>query len=173
VEGISSSAREQSASLAEVNTGVAQLDRVTQQNAAMVSQANDAGRTLRDEANAMAESIAIFKLPHGARWRAWKATPAGARDKGGCVPGRTDRLHGTSCLTVSLADAHAPCAWSRPSRPVPSHCARPVDSPRRRDLTPRFKSGQHRHGNARIMRRERVRRDKNHAEARRDRIPTT
>jgi methyl-accepting chemotaxis protein len=63
VEGISSSAREQSASLAEVNTGVAQLDRVTQQNAAMVSQANDAGRTLRDEANAMAESIAIFKLP--------------------------------------------------------------------------------------------------------------
>jgi methyl-accepting chemotaxis protein len=51
VEGISSSARDQSASLAEVNTGVAQLDRVTQQNAAMVSQANDAGRTLRDEAN--------------------------------------------------------------------------------------------------------------------------
>jgi methyl-accepting chemotaxis protein len=45
VEGISSSAREQSASLAEVNTGVAQLDRVTQQNAAMVSQANDAGST--------------------------------------------------------------------------------------------------------------------------------
>jgi methyl-accepting chemotaxis protein len=66
VEGISSSAREQSASLVEVNTGVAQLDRVTQQNAAMVNQANDAGRTLRDEANAMAESIAIFKLPHGA-----------------------------------------------------------------------------------------------------------
>jgi methyl-accepting chemotaxis protein len=60
------SAREQSASLAEVNTGVAQLDRVTQQNAAMVSQANDAGRTLRDEANAMARSIAVFKLPDGA-----------------------------------------------------------------------------------------------------------
>jgi methyl-accepting chemotaxis protein len=63
VEGISSNAREQSASLAEVNTGVAQLDRVTQQNAAMVSQANDAGRTLRDEANAMAQSIAVFRLP--------------------------------------------------------------------------------------------------------------
>jgi methyl-accepting chemotaxis protein len=65
VEGISSSAREQSASLAEVNTGVAQLDRVTQQNAAMVSQANEAGRTLRDEANAMARSIAVFRLPDG------------------------------------------------------------------------------------------------------------
>jgi methyl-accepting chemotaxis protein len=65
VEGISSSAREQSASLAEVNTGVAQLDRVTQQNAAMVSQANDAGRTLRAEALAMTESIAVFKLPGG------------------------------------------------------------------------------------------------------------
>jgi hypothetical protein len=44
---------------------VAQLDRVTQQNAAMVSQANDAGRTLRDEANAMARSIAVFRLPDG------------------------------------------------------------------------------------------------------------
>jgi methyl-accepting chemotaxis protein len=65
VEGISSSAREQSASLAEVNTGVAQLDRVTQQNAAMVSQANDAGRTLQAEALAMTESIAVFKLPGG------------------------------------------------------------------------------------------------------------
>ncbi len=65
VEGISSNAREQSASLVEVNTGVAQLDRVTQQNAAMVSQANEAGRTLRDEANEMARSIAVFKLPSG------------------------------------------------------------------------------------------------------------
>ena len=65
VEGISSNAREQSASLAEVNTGVAQLDRVTQQNAAMVSQANEAGRTLRDEANEMARSIAVFRLPGG------------------------------------------------------------------------------------------------------------
>jgi methyl-accepting chemotaxis protein len=63
VEGISKSAREQSASLAEVNSGVAQLDRVTQQNAAMVSQANESSRTLRDEANAMAESIAVFRLP--------------------------------------------------------------------------------------------------------------
>ena len=63
VEGISKSAREQSASLAEVNAGVAQLDRVTQQNAAMVSQANDSSRTLRHEANAMAESIAVFRLP--------------------------------------------------------------------------------------------------------------
>ena len=35
---------------------MAQLDRVTQQNAAMVSQANEAGRTLRDEANEMARS---------------------------------------------------------------------------------------------------------------------
>jgi methyl-accepting chemotaxis protein len=63
VEGISKSTREQSASLAEVNAGVSQLDRVTQQNAAMVSQATDSSRTLRDEANAMADSIAVFRLP--------------------------------------------------------------------------------------------------------------
>jgi methyl-accepting chemotaxis protein len=64
VEGISKSAREQSSSLAEINVGVAQLDRVTQQNAAMVAQANDAGRTLKEEAAIMAESISVFRLPH-------------------------------------------------------------------------------------------------------------
>jgi methyl-accepting chemotaxis protein len=63
VEGISKSAREQSVSLGEVNSGVAQLDRVTQQNAAMVSQANDASQVLREEANAMAEIISVFRLP--------------------------------------------------------------------------------------------------------------
>lgn len=67
VEGISKSTREQSVSLAEVNAGVAQLDRVTQQNAAMVSQANDASQVLREEAKAMAEIIAVFRLPAGAR----------------------------------------------------------------------------------------------------------
>ncbi|MDG4648916.1 methyl-accepting chemotaxis protein [Roseibacterium sp. SDUM158017] len=63
VEGISKSAGEQSASLAEVNSGVAQLDRVTQQNAAMVSQANESSQTLKNEAKAMAEIISVFKLP--------------------------------------------------------------------------------------------------------------
>ncbi|MCU4651999.1 methyl-accepting chemotaxis protein [Roseibacterium sp. SDUM158016] len=63
VEGISRSAREQSASLAEVNSGVSQLDRVTQQNAAMVSEASEASQTLRGEAEIMAQSIAVFRLP--------------------------------------------------------------------------------------------------------------
>lgn len=67
VEGITKSTREQSASLAEVNSGVAQLDRVTQQNAAMVSEANQASRALRDEANAMSSSIAAFRLPRDDR----------------------------------------------------------------------------------------------------------
>ncbi len=63
VEGISRATNEQSSSLGEVNSGVSQLDRVTQENAAMVAQANEASRTLKDEADAMADIIAVFRLP--------------------------------------------------------------------------------------------------------------
>lgn len=63
IEGISKAASEQSSSLGEVNSGVAQLDRVTQQNAAMVSDATEASQTLKSEALAMSDSISVFKLP--------------------------------------------------------------------------------------------------------------
>ena len=43
MDSIATSAKEQSVGLAEVNTAVNQMDQVTQQNAAMVEEANAAG----------------------------------------------------------------------------------------------------------------------------------
>ncbi|MEL6953215.1 MAG: methyl-accepting chemotaxis protein [Pseudomonadota bacterium] len=60
---ITQNSNDQSRSLAEVNTGMAQLDKVTQQNAAMVNSSSKASNLLRQEADAMAKSISIFKLP--------------------------------------------------------------------------------------------------------------
>ncbi|MBF9034432.1 HAMP domain-containing protein [Rhodobacterales bacterium HKCCE2091] len=61
---ITASASEQSVSLAEINSGVTQLDQVTQQNAAMVEEATAASLTLREEAERLAESVGLFRLPH-------------------------------------------------------------------------------------------------------------
>ncbi|WP_440657479.1 HAMP domain-containing methyl-accepting chemotaxis protein [Ensifer adhaerens] len=81
MDAIAVSAQEQSAGLSEVNTAVNQMDQVTQQNAAMVEEANAASATLAQEAGRLRELIARFTLAeagghgypqstNGARWAA-------------------------------------------------------------------------------------------------------
>lgn len=65
MDSIATSSREQSVGLAEVNTAVNQMDQVTQQNAAMVEEANAAGATLATEAGRLRELISQFQLGHG------------------------------------------------------------------------------------------------------------
>ncbi|MCB5202706.1 methyl-accepting chemotaxis protein [Neorhizobium sp. T786] len=62
MDAIATSAREQSVGLSEVNTAVNQMDQVTQQNAAMVEEANAAGATLANEAGRLRELIGQFQL---------------------------------------------------------------------------------------------------------------
>ncbi|KSV63614.1 methyl-accepting chemotaxis protein [Sinorhizobium sp. Sb3] len=62
MDAIAISAQEQSAGLSEVNTAVNQMDQVTQQNAAMVEEANAASATLAQEAGRLRELIARFTL---------------------------------------------------------------------------------------------------------------
>ncbi len=62
VSGIAEGAAEQSTGLHEINTGVTQLDQVTQQNAAMVEQATAAGHMLNSDATKLAELVAHFTI---------------------------------------------------------------------------------------------------------------
>jgi len=62
MDSIATSAREQSLGLAEVNTAVNQMDQVTQQNAAMVEEANAAGATLASESAKLKELVEQFRL---------------------------------------------------------------------------------------------------------------
>ena len=62
MDAIATSAREQSVGLSEVNTAVNQMDQVTQQNAAMVEEANAASATLAGEANRLRDLIGRFQL---------------------------------------------------------------------------------------------------------------
>lgn len=59
---IALSAEQQATGLQQVNTAVAEMDGVTQQNAAMVEQATAAARSLADEASALAREVSRFTI---------------------------------------------------------------------------------------------------------------
>jgi methyl-accepting chemotaxis protein len=60
--GITTAAAEQSDGIAQVNSAVAQLDQMTQQNAALVEQSAAAASSMKDQAHRLAGLVATFKL---------------------------------------------------------------------------------------------------------------
>ncbi|WP_310633668.1 methyl-accepting chemotaxis protein [Paraburkholderia sp.] len=58
---IASAATEQSTGIDQVNLAVAQMDQVTQQNAALVEQAAAAAASLEDQARRLASAVAVFR----------------------------------------------------------------------------------------------------------------
>jgi methyl-accepting chemotaxis protein len=60
---ISTAASEQSAGVSAVGASVQQLDRMTQQNAALVEETAAAAASLNDQAQDLAKDVATFKLP--------------------------------------------------------------------------------------------------------------
>jgi methyl-accepting chemotaxis protein len=63
LEEISHASREQSAGIEQVNRAVGEMDKVTQQNAALVEEAAAAAQSLRDQAAVLREAISGFALP--------------------------------------------------------------------------------------------------------------
>ena len=63
VAEITTASQEQSTGIAEVGTAIAHMDQATQQNAALVEQATAAAQSLQQQAHALAEVVAGFKLP--------------------------------------------------------------------------------------------------------------
>lgn len=62
VSAIAASSVEQSTGLSEINTGVNQLDEVTQQNAAMVEETTAASHSLKQEAEALSSLVSMFRI---------------------------------------------------------------------------------------------------------------
>jgi methyl-accepting chemotaxis protein len=65
VAEIAQGANEQSTTLLEINTGVSQLDHVTQHNAAMVEESTAASQILRNDASELANQVSVFKTSEG------------------------------------------------------------------------------------------------------------
>jgi methyl-accepting chemotaxis protein len=59
---IAAATNEQSSGISQVNTAVTELDRVTQQNAALVEESAAASESLKQQALRLAQAVAVFKL---------------------------------------------------------------------------------------------------------------
>lgn len=66
VSGIAQAAGEQAIGLSEINSGVNQLDQVTQQNAAVAEEANAAAVSLQQRAKDLMQEVARFRVDHEA-----------------------------------------------------------------------------------------------------------
>lgn len=62
VSTISVATQEQSSGIGEVNVAIAQIDKVTQQNAALVEEAAAAAESLRDQAEKLAKLVSVFSI---------------------------------------------------------------------------------------------------------------
>jgi methyl-accepting chemotaxis protein len=74
--------KEQSDGIEQVNRAVSQIDQITQQNAALVEEATAAAKSLEEQADGLAQTISVFKLP---RESGKQATPAAETRKNGSV----------------------------------------------------------------------------------------
>jgi hypothetical protein len=59
---ITAASQEQSSGIEQVNHAIAQMDEMTQQNAALVEQAAAAAESMRTQASTLAQAVAVFKL---------------------------------------------------------------------------------------------------------------
>jgi methyl-accepting chemotaxis protein len=59
---ISAASEEQTAGIEQINQAVAQMDEVTQQNAALVEEAAAASQSMQDQASKLTEVVSVFKL---------------------------------------------------------------------------------------------------------------
>ncbi|MCB4458265.1 CHASE3 domain-containing protein [Leisingera sp. McT4-56] len=115
VSEIAEGAAEQSTGLHEINTGVTQLDQVTQQNAAMVEEATAAGHLLNSDAMKLADLVARFQVDASAAAPAAPAAPM--------APAAAD----------ALPTAHGGEDWEIEASPAPVAMA-PADGNAARDL---------------------------------------
>jgi methyl-accepting chemotaxis protein len=76
---ITAASNEQSAGIEQVNQAIAQMDQVTQQNAALVEQAAAAAGSLQDQASALVGVVSAFRLDQSSPALAYatQAMPAG------------------------------------------------------------------------------------------------
>ncbi len=85
---IAAAATEQSTGIDQVNLAVAQMDEVTQQNAALVEQAAAAASSLEDQARRLTSAVAVFRTGSGSGAASVRSSATGVRAHTGV--GRTE-----------------------------------------------------------------------------------
>jgi len=122
---ISAASQEQRGGIEQVNNAVTQMDKVTQQNAALVEEAAAAAKSMEDQTNSMSEMVSQFLLSDGFDGGQRAPAKSGMRPTGNPVVDRT------------LRSAKAPASAIRSSLPSSnsadsSRQQRVEEEPRRR-----------------------------------------
>jgi methyl-accepting chemotaxis protein len=78
---ITAASQEQNAGIDQINQAIAQMDQVTQQNAALVEEAAAAAEALQDQAGNLAQVVSVFKLDAMQGQAPARATPANPAPK--------------------------------------------------------------------------------------------
>jgi methyl-accepting chemotaxis protein len=112
---ISAAASEQSQGIGQVNTTVIELDRMTQQNAALVEQSAAAAESLKEQATRLAAAVAAFKLDRHA-----PAVPA---------PERAPVPTLTAAVAPAAPAAAVPTAHEAAAQQAIAHARRPEPAP--------------------------------------------
>jgi methyl-accepting chemotaxis protein-1 (serine sensor receptor) len=102
---------EQSSGIEQINQAVAEMDTVTQQNAALVEQAAAAAESLQDQARALEQAVSVFRLDGAAVSRQAASRPA-ARPAPRAVPA-AKRPAAPAIARSASAPASAPASAAR------------------------------------------------------------
>ncbi len=97
---ITAASMEQSSGIEQVNQAIAQMDQVTQQNAALVEEAAAAAESMKDQAGALSQAVAAFTLSRAAEA---SATPMPVVERRG--PNRAANVERLPVKTVAPANA--------------------------------------------------------------------
>ncbi|HEY1397077.1 methyl-accepting chemotaxis protein [Roseateles sp.] len=127
---ITAASTEQSSGIAQVNDAVVQLDRMTQQNAALVEESAAAAESLKDQAHRLTEIVSVFRLgAEGMAPVARTAKPA----KPAAVAPPSSPSSSSSSLKASPSSPSAattkPAAKGAPKSPAPPTLAAPKPMP--------------------------------------------
>jgi methyl-accepting chemotaxis protein len=79
---IAEASREQTAGIEQVNAAIVQMERVTQQNAALVEEASASAQSMREQAGALVQAVGAFKLEREEAQPQRRAIATGALDLG-------------------------------------------------------------------------------------------
>ena len=129
IGAITAATAEQSEGIGQVNSSVAQLDQMTQQNSALVEQSAAAAESLKEQAARLTQVIGTFKLDHGHPGpRA--AAPAHAAVPRPAACAKAPAARAPSPVTVRPAAAMPAAATAGATRPKAAPAAaRPTAAP--------------------------------------------
>jgi methyl-accepting chemotaxis protein len=126
---ISSASQEQRTGIEQVNQAVTQMDQVTQQNAALVEEASAAAHSMAEQAQALREAVAAFKVADAIRNPGLTGAPRATPPRV-VVPRRTSGKTPIRPVAASSAQAQLPSSARRAvaqiSTPSAARSASPV-----------------------------------------------